>query len=188
MASPLRRVSDLPALVPRHERRRKSDLQGILARLDHLSWLGVDAVWLGPVQPSPMDDFGYDISDYEDVDPVFGTLDDLQRLTDELHRRDIRLILDFVPNHTSSERPWFIESRSSRTNAKSDWYIWADAAPDGGPPTNWLSRFGGSAWGWEPRRSWVPTKYPRGARGRLTAQSGISSMLRGSTRGCAFMA
>src|ERR1051325_4399555 len=130
----------------------KGDLQGIISRLDHLSWLGVDAVWLGPGQPSPMDDFGYDIADYEGVDPIFGKLEDLDRLTDELHRRDIRLVLDFVPNHTSSEHRWFIESRASRTNPKSDWYIWADPGPDGGPPTNWLSRFGGPAWTWEPRR------------------------------------
>lgn len=130
----------------------KGDLQGIIARLDHLTWLGVEAVWLGPVQPSPMDDFGYDISDYEDVDPVFGELADMHRLTDELHRRSIRLILDYVPNHTSSEHPWFTESRSSRINPKHDWYIWVEPGPDGGPPSNWLSRFGGSAWEWEPRR------------------------------------
>jgi alpha-glucosidase len=130
----------------------KGDLRGILARVDHLSWLGVDAVWLGPVQPSPMDDFGYDISNYEAVDPTFGTLGDLDRLTEELHRRGIRLLLDYVPNHTSSAHPWFVESRSSRDNPKHDWYIWVDAGPEGGPPTNWLSRFGGPAWEWEPRR------------------------------------
>jgi alpha-glucosidase len=130
----------------------KGDLPGILARLDHLTWLGVDAVWLGPVQPSPMEDFGYDISDYQNVDPLFGTLDDLDRLTEALHRRGIRLLLDFVPNHTSSEHPWFVESRSSRDNPKSDWYIWVDARAGGGRPTNWLSRFGGPAWEWEPRR------------------------------------
>src|SRR4051794_12835647 len=130
----------------------KGDLRGILARVDHLSWLGVDAVWLGPVQPSPMDDFGYDISNYEAVDPTFGTLGDLDRLTDELHRRDIRLLLDYVPNHTSSAHPWFVESRSSRDNPKHDWYIWIDAGPGGGPPTNWLSRFGGPAWEWESKR------------------------------------
>lgn len=130
----------------------RGDLRGILQRIDHLSWLGVDAIWLGPVYPTPFDDFGYDISNYEDVDPVFGTLEDLDRLIGAVHDRGIKLVLDLVPNHTSSKHPWFEESRADRTNAKHDWYIWADPAPDGGPPSNWLSRFGGSAWEWEPRR------------------------------------
>lgn len=130
----------------------KGDLAGILARLDHLTWLGVDAVWLGPVQPSPMEDFGYDVSDYEGIDPIFGDLGDFDRLTKQLHDLGIRLLLDFVPNHTSSAHPWFAESRSSRDNPKHDWYIWADEWSGGGPPTNWLSRFGGPAWEWEPRR------------------------------------
>jgi len=122
------------------------DLPGILSRVDYFEWLGVDAVWLSPIYPSPMADFGYDISDYTGIDPLFGTLDDFDRLIAELHRRNIRLVLDFVPNHTSDEHPWFGESRASRTSAKRDWYIWRDPAPDGGPPNNWLSNFGGSAW------------------------------------------
>jgi alpha-glucosidase len=130
----------------------RGDLKGIVARLGHLSWLGVDAVWLCPVYRSPLADFGYDITNHEDIDPVFGTLDDFDRLLHELHAREIRLLLDFVPNHTSDAHPWFAESRSSRDNAKHDWYLWADARADGGPPNNWLSRFGGSAWEWEPRR------------------------------------
>jgi alpha-glucosidase len=122
------------------------DLPGLISRLDHLSWLGVDAVWLSPVYPSPMADFGYDISDFTAVDPLFGNLATLDRLIAELHDRGIRLILDFVPNHTSAAHPWFQESRSSRTNAKRHWYIWVDPRSDGGPPNNWLGRFGGSGW------------------------------------------
>lgn len=98
---------------------------------------------------SPMLDFGYDLSDYTDVDPLFGTLDDFDRLVAALHNRGIRLILDVVPNHTSDRHPWFIESRSSRQNPKRDWYVWADLSPNGGPLNNWLSRFGGSAWEWD---------------------------------------
>jgi alpha-glucosidase len=126
------------------------DLPGLLARLDHLSQLGVGAVWLAPVQPSPMADFGYDIADFTDVHPALGTLADLDRLIDELHRRGIKLILDFVPNHTSAAHPWFAESRSSRRSPKRDWYVWRDPAPGGGPPNNWLSRFGDSAWELDP--------------------------------------
>jgi alpha-glucosidase len=122
------------------------DLRGILERLDYLESLGVDAIWLSPIYPSPMADFGYDISDYTDIDPLFGTLADFNQLVAELHRRQMRLVLDFVPNHTSDEHAWFQESRSSRDNPKRDWYIWRDPAPDGGPPNNWLSNFGGSAW------------------------------------------
>jgi alpha-glucosidase len=122
------------------------DLSGIISRLDYLSWLGVDAVWLSPIYPSPMADFGYDIADFTSVDPVFGTLADLDRLIHDLHGRGIKLILDFVPNHTSNAHPWFGESRASRSNPKRDWYLWYDPAPDGGPPNNWLSRFGDSAW------------------------------------------
>jgi len=125
------------------------DLRGLISRIDHLSWLGVDAVWLTPVQRSPMRDFGYDIADFCSVDPVFGTLHEFDELLAALHARDIRLILDFVPNHTSDEHAWFIESRSSRSNPKRDWYVWADPAENGGPPNNWLSRFGGSAWEWD---------------------------------------
>jgi len=122
------------------------DLPGITQQLDYFRWLGVDALWLSPIYPSPMADFGYDISNYTDVYPLFGTLQDMDVLIAEAHQRQLKLILDFVPNHTSDEHPWFQESRSSRTNAKRDWYIWRDPAPDGGPPNNWFSLFGGSAW------------------------------------------
>ncbi len=126
------------------------DLRGILSRLDYLAWLGVDAIWLSPIYPSPMADFGYDISDYTDIDPIFGTLADFDQLIAEVHRRGMKLVLDFVPNHTSDQHPWFIESRSSRDNPKRDWYIWRDPAPGGGPPNNWLSNFGGDAWELDP--------------------------------------
>ena len=123
------------------------DLPGITQRLGYLSdTLGVDAVWLSPIYPSPMHDFGYDVADYCDVHPLFGTLADFDRLLEETHRRDMKLILDLVPNHTSNEHPWFLESRSSRDNPKRDWYIWRDSAPNGGVPNNWLSHFGGPAW------------------------------------------
>jgi alpha-glucosidase len=122
------------------------DLRGIISRLDYPVALGVDAIWLSPIYPSPMRDFGYDVSDYTGVHPLFGTLDDFDQLVDETHRRGLRLILDYVPNHTSDEHPWFIESRSSRTNAKRDWYLWRDPAAGEGPPNNWLSHFGGSGW------------------------------------------
>ncbi len=122
------------------------DLPGITRRLDYLRWLGVDAVWISPIYPSPMADFGYDVSDYTGIHPLFGTLEDFDRLLAEAHARGLKVILDFVPNHSSSEHPWFRESRSSRDNPKRDWYIWKDPAPDGGPPNNWLSNFGGPAW------------------------------------------
>lgn len=122
------------------------DLNGIASRLDHLVDLGVDAVWISPIFPSPMADFGYDVSDYLGIDPVFGTLDDFDRLLAAAHERGLKLILDYVPNHTSDEHPWFIESRSSRTNPRREWYLWRDPRPDGAPPNNWLSEFGGPAW------------------------------------------
>ncbi|GEO98684.1 alpha-amylase family glycosyl hydrolase [Methylobacterium haplocladii] len=122
------------------------DLRGITMRLDYLAWLGVDAIWISPFYTSPMADFGYDVSDYCNVDPLFGTLEDFDELIAEAHRRKLRVILDFVPNHSSIEHPWFTESRASRSNPKRDWYIWRDPAPDGGPPNNWLSNFGGPAW------------------------------------------
>ncbi len=123
------------------------DLPGITQRLDYLSnTLGVDAVWLSPIYPSPMHDFGYDVADYCDINPMFGNMADFNRLLEETHRRGLKLILDLVPNHTSDEHAWFLESRSSRDNPKRDWYIWRDPAPDGGVPNNWLSYFGGSAW------------------------------------------
>jgi alpha-glucosidase len=124
------------------------DLDGIRQHLDHLSWLGVDATWLSPFFRSPMADFGYDVSDYCDVDPLFGTLHDFDALLAEAHARGMKVLIDWVPNHTSDLHPWFIESRSSRDNPKRDWYLWRDPAPDGGPPNNWISAFtdGGSAW------------------------------------------
>lgn len=128
------------------------DLAGIVGRLDYIASLGVDAVWISPFFRSPMRDFGYDISDYRDVDPIFGALQDFDGLVAQAHRRGLRIILDQVMSHTSDEHPWFRESRESRTNYKADWYVWADARPDGTPPNNWLSLFGGSAWQWEPRR------------------------------------
>lgn len=122
------------------------DLAGITGKLDYLSWLGVDAVWLSPIFPSPMVDFGYDIADYTDVDPIFGTFEDFEELLGEAHGRGMKVILDYVPNHTSSEHPWFLESRSSCENPKRDWYVWADPKPDGSLPNNWESAFGGPAW------------------------------------------
>ncbi|MFP5384819.1 MAG: alpha-amylase family glycosyl hydrolase [Bacteriovoracia bacterium] len=122
------------------------DLQGIISKIDYLNWLGVDIVWLSPINPSPMKDFGYDISDYCGIHELFGTMEDFDELLEKLHASGIKLILDFVPNHTSDEHPWFQESRSSRDNPKRDWYIWKDPGADGGPPNNWLSNFGGPAW------------------------------------------
>jgi alpha-glucosidase len=123
------------------------DLEGVRRHLDHLSWLGVDALWLSPFYRSPMADFGYDVSDYCDVDPLFGTLDDFDRLVDDAHARGLRVIVDWVPNHTSNQHPWFQESRSSRHNRRRDWYVWRDPAPDGGPPNNWIAAFtNGPAW------------------------------------------
>jgi oligo-1,6-glucosidase len=131
------------------------DLRGIQAHLDHLERLGVDVVWLSPVYRSPMDDNGYDISDYTDIDPLFGTLADLDELIAALHARGMRLVMDLVVNHTSDEHPWFIESRSSRDNPKRDWYWWRDARPGvtpgtpGAEPTNWESHFSGPTWTWD---------------------------------------
>src|ERR1041385_8843737 len=126
------------------------DLPGVLSRLDYLSALGVDALWLSPIYPSPMKDFGYDVADYTAVDPLFGTLEDFDRLVRAAHARSLKLILDFVPNHSSDEHPWFKAARRSRDDPKRDWYLWRDPAPDGGPPNNWLSCFGGSAWTYDP--------------------------------------
>ncbi len=125
------------------------DLAGILGRLDYLEWLGVDACWISPIFRSPMADFGYDVADYRDVDPLFGTLSDLDELIADMHRRGMRLLLDFVPNHTSSAHPWFVDSRSSRDSEHRDWYIWRDPAPGGGPPNKFQSLFLGSAWEWD---------------------------------------
>jgi len=128
------------------------DLAGIVRRLPYVAALGVDAIWVSPFFPSPMRDFGYDISEYCDVDPRFGTLADLDRLVETAHALGLKVLIDLVLSHTSSAHPWFAESRSSRDNAKADWYVWANASPDGTPPNNWLSLFGGSAWQWDTER------------------------------------
>jgi alpha-glucosidase len=126
------------------------DLAGITRRLDHLTDLGVEALWISPIFRSPMADFGYDISDYTDIDPLFGTMRDFDTLLAAAHAKGLKLLLDLVPNHTSDQHAWFKESRSSRQNPKRDWYLWRDPAPGGGPPNNWMSEFGGSAWELDP--------------------------------------
>lgn len=128
------------------------DLKGITARLSHIANLGADAIWISPFFTSPMKDFGYDVSNYVDVDPMFGSLHDFDALIAEAHRLGIKVMIDLVISHTSDQHAWFVESRSSRINAKSDWYVWSDPKPDGTPPNNWLSIFGGSAWAWDPTR------------------------------------
>ncbi len=128
------------------------DLPGITGRLAYVAGLGVDAIWISPFFVSPMKDFGYDVADYTDVDPLFGTLDDFDRLVAEAHRLGLKVIIDQVLSHTSDRHPWFRESRSNRDNPHADWYVWADPNPDGTPPNNWLSIFGGSAWQWDARR------------------------------------
>ncbi|WP_298935084.1 alpha-glucosidase [uncultured Ruegeria sp.] len=128
------------------------DLKGITERLGYIASLGVDAIWISPFFKSPMKDFGYDVSDYRDVDPMFGTLDDFRDLLDKAHAQGLKVMTDLVLSHTSDQHPWFSESRSSRANPKSDWFVWADPKPDGTPPNNWLSIFGGSAWQWDSRR------------------------------------
>jgi alpha-glucosidase len=128
------------------------DLVGIAQRLEYVADLGVDAVWLSPFFTSPMRDFGYDVSNYRDVDPIFGTLSDFDQLLDKAHTLGLRVIIDQVISHSSDRHAWFEESRQSRTNAKADWYVWSDPKPDGTPPNNWLSIFGGSAWTWDGRR------------------------------------
>jgi alpha-glucosidase len=131
----------------------QGDLPGLLQRIDYLNWLGVGAVWLTPIYKSPNQDFGYDIADFCAVDSRFGTLEDFDKVVEALHHSGIRLILDLVPNHTSDQHAWFKESCASRNNPKADWYVWSEAGANGGPPNNWLSRFGGSGWEWcEARR------------------------------------
>ena len=122
------------------------DLQGVVEELEYLDDLGIEAIWLSPFYPSPMADFGYDVADYCDVDPLFGDLETFDRMVAAAHEHDIKIIIDWVPNHSSDQHPWFLESRSSCENPKRDWYIWRDPAPDGGPPNNWGSFFGGPAW------------------------------------------
>ena len=142
------------------------DLAGIADRLDHLAGadgaLGVDAIWLSPIYPSPLHDFGYDISDYVDVAPEYGTLADLDALIEACHARGLRFLLDLVPCHTSTDHPWFVESSSSRETPKRDWFIWADPAPLGGPPSNWEATFGGSSWEWDAatEQYYLHTFYP----------------------------
>lgn len=122
------------------------DLPGVTQKLEYLTWLGVEAVWLSPIYASPLEDLGYDVSDFTAIEPRFGTLADVEELLREAHRRGLKVILDWVPNHTSSEHPWFQGARSSREHPQRDWYIWRDPKPDGSPPNNWLSIFGGSVW------------------------------------------
>lgn len=132
------------------------DLRGVIDKLDYIKSgdksLGIDAIWFSPFYPSPQADMGYDVADYCDIDPIYGSLDDFKELIKKAHQRDIKVMIDFVPNHTSEQHPWFIESQSSRDNSKSDFYTWRDARADGSPPNNWLSIFGGSAWQWHEGR------------------------------------
>jgi len=122
------------------------DLPGITQRLSHVADLGVDAIWLSPFFTSPDRDMGYDVSDYTGINPLFGTMDDFDALLARAHDLGLKVIIDQVISHSSDQHPWFIESRANRANPKADWYVWADPKPDGGPPNNWLSVFGGSAW------------------------------------------
>ena len=124
------------------------DLKGITTQLGYVADLGADAIWITPFFKSPMADFGYDVADYRQVDPIFGTLADFDALVAEAHRLGLKVLVDYVISHTSDQHPWFLESRASRDNPKSDWYVWADRKPDGGPPNNWLSVFGGPSWLW----------------------------------------
>ncbi|NCP20056.1 MAG: DUF3459 domain-containing protein [Erythrobacter sp.] len=128
------------------------DLPGIAQKLDHVASLGVDAIWISPFFTSPMKDFGYDVADYCDVDPIFGTLEDFDGVVSRAHELGLKVLIDQVYSHTSDEHAWFVESRASRDNPKADWYVWADAKPDGSPPSNWQSVFGGPAWTWDARR------------------------------------
>ncbi len=130
----------------------EGDLNGIISKLDYICALGVDAIWMCPIYESPREDLGYDPTDLRNIDPVYGNLDDFDRLVSLAQARGLKVFLDQIWSHTSHKHPWFLESRENRTNAKADWYIWADANPDGTPPNNWLSAFGGSAWAWCPER------------------------------------
>src|SRR6202162_3541455 len=126
------------------------DLNGVTSKLDYLQRLGVNAIWITPCYPSPQVDFGYDVSDYENIDPMYGTLADFDHLIAESKAHGINVIMDFVPNHTSDQHKWFEESKSSRTSPKRDWYIWRDGKGPNQPPNNWTSTFGGSAWKYDP--------------------------------------
>ena len=126
------------------------DLSGLVQRLDYLQWLGVDALWLSPIYPSPMADFGYDVSDFTNIHPLFGALTEFDALVAAAHKRDLKVILDYIPNHSSHRHPWFLQSRATKDNPKRDWYLWRDSAPNGAAPNNWLSYFGGGAWTLDP--------------------------------------
>ena len=128
------------------------DLPGITAHLDHVASLGVDAIWISPFFTSPMADYGYDVADYRDVDPTFGTLADFDALIARAHALGLKVTIDLVFAHTSDQHAWFVDSRAQRDGAHADWYVWADANPDGTPPNNWQSVFGGPAWTWDARR------------------------------------
>ena len=141
------------------------DLNGITSRLDYLQELGVNAIWITPFYPSPQVDFGYDVADHENVDPMFGTLADFDRLVAAAHRRDIKIVIDVVLNHTSDQHPWFQASRSSRSSAHRDWYVWRDGASPGMPPNNWESAFGGPAWTYDATTDqWYTTSSTRSSR------------------------
>src|SRR4029450_2554379 len=128
------------------------DLQGVAAHLDHVANLGCDGVWISPFFTSPMKDFGYDVADYCDVDPIFGTLQDFDAMVEKAHALGLKVMIDQASSHSSDQHPWFLESRSSRNNCKADWYVWADPRSDGSPPNNWQSVFGGPSWTWDARR------------------------------------
>ncbi|MBU0858503.1 MAG: alpha-glucosidase, partial [Alphaproteobacteria bacterium] len=128
------------------------DIKGITKKLDYIKSLGVDAIWISPFFPSPMKDFGYDVSDYCGVDPLFGDVADFDKMMAEAHKRDIKIVIDMVLSHTSDQHKWFEESRKDRTNPKADWFVWADPKPDGSPPNNWQSVFGGPSWEFDMRR------------------------------------
>ena len=156
MAHPWWRGAIIYQIYPRSFRDSNGDgigdLPGIRSKLDYIAELGVDAVWISPFFRSPMKDFGYDVADYRAVDPIFGTNDDFDQLVADAHARGLRVLIDLVLPHSSDQHAWFQESRASRDNPRADWYVWADAKPDGSPPNNWLSVFGGPAWQWEARR------------------------------------
>ncbi|MGR4000600.1 MAG: alpha-amylase family glycosyl hydrolase, partial [Alphaproteobacteria bacterium] len=128
------------------------DLNGIISRLEYIASLGVDAIWISPFFQSPMKDFGYDVSDYRAVDPIFGTLNDFKQLLNTAHKLNLKVMIDLVLSHTSDQHPWFAQSRADKTNDKANWYVWANPLPDGTPPNNWLSVFGGPAWQWDSQR------------------------------------
>ena len=157
---PWREVNAIYQIYPRSFKDSNGDgvgdLRGVIEKLDYINGfkdsLGIDAIWFSPIFPSPMADMGYDVANYCDIDPLFGTLDDFKELIEKAHERGINVMVDFVPNHTSNQHPWFLESRSNKLSDKKDYYVWRDAKPDGGLPNNWLSIFGGPAWEWDEER------------------------------------